>query len=265
MSIKNKINHIINKFQYRIGIKYLIFLFAYLLILGIILIIIFTQIKGKEKIYALPAFIIGYDRLFSIIRKSFNYGIGRLNDKRETENIIKNSKQHIFFAKFIISIFYFWQENWQQMRKQNIYWTNWKSIEKDFQAILNNDCQTLKQKYVLDSKFISFSNQVEKSYYFKNFIQYETKIKQLAKKKDYAEAKKTFIELEAEILMVKKIFQMIFMWITSINNKLTTFQLQREQTTTYFNFVNITLKKLLLNNFLEIGLTSIEKKYEKFA
>lgn len=260
-----KFQALIDWLRYRIGFKYFLFFLVYITILITTLLIIRDQMSGNNNFfYALPAIIIGYDRLFAIIRKGLNYGLSRIDQEKEANETILLHDQQLGFAELIVNLFYFWQTDWKHLRKQGKYWTNWTTIQTDFKAVLNNDWNKLIAKYKLDPNFIQFQDKYGKSYYFQSLNKKMQLMRQFKTEKAYLKLKRTSEEFGDDIIKIRRIFQLLFMWINSIQNQLVPVKERSEQKQTYFEFVNTTLKGLIMNNFLAVALDLIEKKYAKY-
>ncbi len=251
--------------RYRIGLKYFLFFLVYISILIITLLVIRDQMgKDNNFFYALPAIIIGYDRLFAIIRKGLNYGLSRIEQEKIAKETVFHHAQQLQFAMLIVNLFYFWQTDWKNLRKQGKYWSSWSTIQADFEAVLNNDWDKLGSKYKLDPHFIQFQEQYSKSYYFQNLQKKMQLMRQYQSEKAYPELKRIATEFTDDLSQIRRIFQLLFMWINSIQNQLVPVKERSEQKQTYFEFVNTTLKALIMNNFLAVALDLIEKKYAKY-
>ena len=260
-----KIKQWVGWLRYRVGVKYSLFFLLYVSVLIIILLVIRDQMtQDNNFFYALPAIIIGYDRLFSIIRKGLNYGLKRLDNQKAAEATVAKAETDFTFATLIVKVFYFWQQSWQQLRQEKAYWANWAKVRNDFEAVLNNDSAKVAKKFALDPQFLQFQEQTQSEYYFVSFEQRLLKMRKLAAQKAYQELAIAHNEFEQAIRDVQRIFEILFMWVTSIQNQLIPVAERSEQKQTYFEFVNTTLKGLILNNFLGAARDLVEKKYAKY-
>ena len=262
----SKLSYWFNRFRYRIGIKYLLFFLIYVVFLTAIVLVVVQYIDSKEAIFAMPAVIIGYDRLFSIIRKGFNYGVSQLDKRKDSDRMLNTSSQFVKFAKLVFVTFYFWQTDWSKMLKQNTYWANWMQMQSCLQAILNRDFNLVETKYLAKRDFKTFYTQMANSYYFKNLDQDYAQIQMFHKKKDYPSLKITFAKMENDSIIIKKIFQLLFLWLNSIKNDWRkNGDRDKLADKTGLTFINVAGKNLVTNSFLEIALETINKKMQPLA